>query len=155
MFGLLTCWLKYHAVLVSEELVNSTAIIDHSNILKQYMKVLILSVLHVPPSKHSTENGVIYNCRKIVILERKQILCVHTCIHSTVDLGLYMIIWNRLLTGGFKYNKKPLQAFVFSLFTLVSSQSQSLYTIESIIEIKQILRFQMIGSKAWLRQYLS
>ena len=44
---------------VAEELVNSAAIIDHSNILKPYMDVLILSVLHVPPEKHPTENGVI------------------------------------------------------------------------------------------------
>ena len=42
-----------------EELVNSTAIIDHSNMLKPCMEVLILSVLHVPPEKYSTENGVI------------------------------------------------------------------------------------------------
>ena len=41
------------------ELVISTAIIDHSNMLKQYMEVLILSVLHVPQEKHPTENGVI------------------------------------------------------------------------------------------------
>ena len=27
--------------------------------LKPYMEVLILSALHVPPEKHSTENGVI------------------------------------------------------------------------------------------------
>ena len=42
-----------------EELVSSTAIIDHSNMLKLYTEVLILSVLHVPPEKHPTENGVI------------------------------------------------------------------------------------------------
>ena len=38
---------------------NSTTIIDDSNMLKPYMEVLILSVLHVPPEKQSTENGVI------------------------------------------------------------------------------------------------
>ena len=38
---------------------NSTAIIDHSNMLKPYMEVLILSVPHIPPEKHPTENGVI------------------------------------------------------------------------------------------------
>ena len=41
------------------ELVNSTAIIDHSNMLKPYMGALILSVLHVPPEKHQTENSVV------------------------------------------------------------------------------------------------
>ena len=41
VFGLLTCWLKSHVVL-SEELVKSTAIIDHSSMLKRYMEVLIL-----------------------------------------------------------------------------------------------------------------
>ena len=41
-----------------EELANSTAITDHSNMLKPYMEVLILSVLHVPPEKHPKENGV-------------------------------------------------------------------------------------------------
>ena len=41
------------------ELVNSTAIIDHSNMLKPYMEVLILSVLHLSPEKQSTESGVI------------------------------------------------------------------------------------------------
>ena len=35
--------------LIAEELVNSTAIIDHSKMLKPYIEVLILSVLHVPP----------------------------------------------------------------------------------------------------------
>ena len=30
----------------------STAIIDHSNMLKPYMEVLILSVLHIPPENH-------------------------------------------------------------------------------------------------------
>ena len=30
----------------------------HSNMLKPYMEVLILSVLHVPPEKRPTENGV-------------------------------------------------------------------------------------------------
>ena len=34
-------------------------IIDYSNRLRPYMEVLILSVLHVPPEKHPTENGVI------------------------------------------------------------------------------------------------
>ena len=38
---------------------NSTAMIDHSNMLKPYMEVLILSVLHVPPEKHPTENSTI------------------------------------------------------------------------------------------------
>ena len=51
---------------VVEELVNSTAIIAHSNMLKPYMEVLILLVLHVPPEKHPTENGVTA-CRKIVV----------------------------------------------------------------------------------------
>ena len=41
------------------ELVNSTAITDHSNMLKPYMEVLILEVLHVPPEKHPTENDII------------------------------------------------------------------------------------------------
>ena len=45
--------------LVAKELVKSIAIIDHSNMLKPYMEVLILSVLHVPPEKHPTENGII------------------------------------------------------------------------------------------------
>ena len=40
-------------------MVNSTAIIDHSNMLKPHMEVLILSDLHVPPEKHPKENGVI------------------------------------------------------------------------------------------------
>ena len=44
---------------VAEELVNSTAIKDHSNMLKPYMEVLNLLVLHVPPEKHPTENGVV------------------------------------------------------------------------------------------------
>ena len=44
---------------VAEELVNSTAIIDHSIKLKPDMEVVILSVLHVSPEKHPTENGVI------------------------------------------------------------------------------------------------
>ena len=44
---------------VAEELVNSTAIIDHSNILKPYMEFLILLVLHVPPEKHPTEKDII------------------------------------------------------------------------------------------------
>ena len=42
-----------------EELLNLTVIIDHNNMLKPYMEVLILSVLQVPPEKHPTENGVI------------------------------------------------------------------------------------------------
>ena len=42
IFGLLACWLKYHVVLAAKELVNSTAIIDHSNMVKPYMEVLIL-----------------------------------------------------------------------------------------------------------------
>ena len=36
-------------------LLNSTAIIDHSNMLKPYMEVLILLVLHVPPEIYATE----------------------------------------------------------------------------------------------------
>ena len=46
---------------------------------------------------------------------------------------------------GFSKNKKHLLTLDFSLFTRVSYESQSFYTIESIIEIKQIL--QMNGSK--------
>ena len=42
-----------------EEVFNSTAIIDNSNMLKPFMEVLMLLVLHVPPEKHPTENGVI------------------------------------------------------------------------------------------------
>ena len=38
---------------------NSSAIIDHSNMLKPHMEVLILSVLHVPPEKNPKENSVI------------------------------------------------------------------------------------------------
>ena len=41
------------------ELVNSTAIIDNNNMLKPYMEVLILLILHVPPEKHPIESGVI------------------------------------------------------------------------------------------------
>ena len=37
---------------------NSNAITDHSNMLKQCMEVLILLVLHIPPEKYPTENGV-------------------------------------------------------------------------------------------------
>ena len=37
----------------------STAIIDNSDMLKPYMEVLILSVLHVHLEKHQTENSVI------------------------------------------------------------------------------------------------
>ena len=40
-------------------IVHSTAIIDQSNMLKPYMEVLILSVLHVPPEKDPTENRII------------------------------------------------------------------------------------------------
>ena len=60
-FWIFFIWLahKYHMVFSLEELVNSTVIIDHSNMLKPYMEGLILSVLHVPPEKHPTENGVI------------------------------------------------------------------------------------------------
>ena len=56
VFGLLVEILWFS---IEEELVNSTAIIDHSNMLKPSMEVLILSVLPVPPEKHPTENGVI------------------------------------------------------------------------------------------------
>ena len=48
------------------------------------------------------------------------------------ELNKFVVIW---------VIKKPLQALDFSLFTRVSYESQSLvYTIESIIEIKQILQ---------------
>ena len=48
-----------------EELVNSTAIIDHSNMLKPYIEILILSVLQLPPEK--TSNRKWHNFRKIVV----------------------------------------------------------------------------------------
>ena len=44
--------------------------------LKPYMEVLILSVLHVPPEKHPTENGIIAGKLKPhqMIIETKQVL---------------------------------------------------------------------------------
>ena len=39
--------------------IQSTAIMYSRNMLKPYMEVLTLSVLHVPPEEHLTENGVI------------------------------------------------------------------------------------------------
>ena len=41
------------------DFVYSTEIIDHNNMLKPCVEVLILLVLHMPPEKHPTENGVI------------------------------------------------------------------------------------------------
>ena len=38
---------------------NSAAIIVHSTMLKPYVEIFILSVLHVPPEKHPTRNDVI------------------------------------------------------------------------------------------------
>ena len=43
-----------------------------------------------------------------------------------------------------------MQALDFSPFTRDSSESQSFYTIESIVEIKQII--QMNGFKTWLER---
>ena len=37
---------------------NSAAMIGHSIMLKPYVEIFILSVLHVPPEKHPTRNGV-------------------------------------------------------------------------------------------------
>ena len=54
LVGWNTTWFR-----VAEELVNLTAIIDHRNMLKPYMEVLILYVLHLPPEKRPAENGVI------------------------------------------------------------------------------------------------
>ena len=54
---------------------------------------------------------------------------------------------------GLNKTRSPLQVLDFSLFIRFSSESQSFYTIESIVEIKQIL--QMNGSKTWVERNLS
>ena len=51
--------------------------------LEPYMEVLILSVLHVPPEKHPTENGVIAGKLQShkPVLETQQVL-FHAHVHS-------------------------------------------------------------------------
>ena len=66
--------------------------------LKPYMEVLILSVLHVPPEKHPTENGTIAGKLKLhqMIIETKQVLFRAHVHHSTLGLGIDMTIRDRL-----------------------------------------------------------
>ena len=83
---------------VAEELVNSAAVIDHSNKLKPYMEVLIYRsytyLLKNIQQKMALlqENG----SRIKWFLKQNKYFFGHTCIHSTLGLGMHMTICNRL-----------------------------------------------------------
>ena len=75
--------------------------------LKPCMEVLILSILHVPPEKHPTENGIIGGklWSHQVILEIKQV-SYRAQVHSLdLGLGMHMIIWNRLQLCDYKMSQ--------------------------------------------------
>ena len=85
VFGLLTCWLKYLLVLSCRG-IGQFNCDDRSqqHVEAIYRSFDFIGVLHVPPEKHRTENGVIAGSlwSDQMILETKQVLFMHIWIHS-------------------------------------------------------------------------
>ena len=76
VFGLLTCWSKYHVVLSCGGIGQFNCDNRPQQQSKPHMEASILSVLHVPHEKYPTESGVIpgKSYSHQMILETEQVL---------------------------------------------------------------------------------